>query len=128
MVRVKNCAILLLSLCCVALVVAQRTPPPRSETPTLDLVDNTTGLAPLYQSSDPTVRRNGNYIIKLKQTTEFDDFGRLLGKLSDQNKNAPSGAVPVQGLSGYSTVGLGVMAELNDDALKVVSISMHTSV
>ena len=126
MVRVKNCAILLLSVCCIALIVAQRTPPPRSGTPTLVLVDNTTGLAPLYQSSDPTVRRNGSYIIKLKQTTEFDDFGRFLGKLSDQNKNAPSGAVPVQGLRGYSTVGLGVIAELNDDALKVVGISVYT--
>ena len=122
-VRVKNCAILLLSMCCVVLVVAQRTPPPRSEKPTLDLVDNTPGLAPLYQSSDPTVRRNGSYIIKLKQTTEFDDYGRLLGKLHDQNRNVPSGAVPVQGLSGYSTMGLGVMAKLNNDALKVVSIS-----
>ena len=119
----ENCAILLLSVCCAAtLVIAQRTPPPCvEEPPKLDLVDNSPGLAPLFRSSDPSVRRNGSYIIKLKKTTEFDDFGRLLGKLNDQNKNAPSGSVPVQGLSGYSTVGLGVMAELNDDALKVVS-------
>ncbi|XP_065900631.1 uncharacterized protein [Dysidea avara] len=118
----ENCAVLLFSVCFVAtLVVAQRTPPPRVEKPPkLDLVDNTPGLAPLFRSSDPSVRRNGSFIIKLKKTTEFDDYSTLLGKLNDQNKNATSGAVPVQGLSGYSTVGLGVMAELNDDALKMV--------
>ena len=123
MVRVKNVrANLLFSVCCVTmLVVAQRTPPPREEPPKLNLVDNTPGLAPFYRSSDPSVRRNGSYIIKLKKTTEFDDFGRLLGKLSDLNKNVSSGSVPVQGLCGYSAIGLGVIAELNDDALKVVS-------
>ena len=121
MVRVKSSACLLLSVfCVVTVVVAQRKPPPRVDPPKLRLVDNTPGLAPLYRSSDPNVRRNGNYIVKLKQKTEFDDFNRLLGKLNDQNKDAPSGSVPVQGLSGYSTVGPGVMAELNDNALKVV--------
>jgi len=125
MLGLKNCAISLISVCCVAtLVVAQRTPPPRSKTPTLKLVDNARDLAPLYQSSDPSIRRNGSYIVKLKKTTGFDDFTGLLGKLTDQNKKAPSGGgVPVQGLSGYSTIGLGVMAELNDNALKVVSVS-----
>ena len=117
MILVKYCVL----LCVASLVTAQRTPPPRMDPPTLELVDSRPGFSPLYQGSDPSLRRNGRHIIKLKETTRFDDMGRLVGKLSDQNKNAPAGSVPVRGMSGYSTVGLGVMAELNKDVLDVVS-------
>ncbi|XP_065902782.1 aqualysin-1-like [Dysidea avara] len=116
MILVKYCVL----LCVASLVTAQRTPPPRMDPPTLELVDSRPGFSPLYQGSDPSLRRNGRHIIKLKETTRFDDMGRLVGKLSDQNKNAPAGSVPVRGMSGYSTVGLGVMAELNKDVLDVV--------
>ena len=134
MVLRKNCAILLIFVCCVAtFVVAKRTspsrappsraPPPREEPPSLSLVDSKPGFSPLYQGTNESLR------LKLKETTdsaydnEFDNLGRLLGKLNDQNENAPPGSVRVQGLSSYSTVGLGVMAELTDDALDVVSTS-----
>jgi len=134
----KNCVILLISLCCGASLVRDvagrtpppritpsRAPPPREEPPTLSLVDSRPGFSPLYQGTNETLRLKGRYIIKLKETTEaaydneYNNLGRLLGKLSDQNKDAPSGTVRVQG--SYSTVGLGVMAELTDDALEVVS-------
>jgi len=104
-----------------------RAPPPREEPPTLSLVDSKPGFSPLYQGTSESLRLKGRYIIKMKETTEsaydneFDNLGRLLGKLSDQNENAPPGSVRVQGLSSYSTVGLGVMASLTDDALDVVS-------
>ena len=135
MLLMKNCtAILLISLCCVATLVAAqrtrptrptsppRTPPPREEAPTLDLVDNRPGYSPLYQGTVESSRIKGRYIISMKKSREHDDLGLLLSKLSSQNKDAPSGSVPVQGLSGYSTVGRGVMAELDDDALDLVNI------
>ena len=113
---------LLLFLCC-ATVLAQPTPLDR-EPSRPRLVDQRPGYRPLYQSSDETKRRNGSYIIKLKNTTRIDDLGRIMGRLTDQDQNPNDDAV-VQGLSGYSMVGLGVMATLNQEALDSVSTAMY---
>ena len=113
---------LLLFLCC-ATVLAQLTPLDR-EPSRPRLVDQRPGYRPLYQSSDETKRRNGSYIIKLKNTTRIDDLGRIMGRLTDQDQNPNDDAV-VQGLSGYSMVGLGVMATLNQEALDSVSTAMY---
>lgn len=116
---INHCStILLLSLCCTA-VLAQRVKPTR-EPSKPKLIDDRPGYSPLYQSSDESRRRSGSYIIKLKDTTEFDDLGRIMAKLTDQDQD-PNSNVAVQGLSGYSMVGLGVMATLNQEALDTVS-------
>ena len=112
---------LLLFLCC-ATVLAQLTPLDR-EPSRPRLVDQRPGYRPLYQSSDETKRRNGSYIIKLKDTIGYDDLGRIMGRLTDQDQNPNDDAV-VQGLSGYSMVGLGVMATLNQKALDSVSTAI----
>ena len=113
---------LLLFLCC-ATVLAQLTPLDR-EPSRPRLVDQRPGYRPLYQSSDETKRRNGSYIIKLKDTIGYDDLGRIMGRLTDQDQNPNDDAV-VQGLSGYSMVGLGVMATLNQKALDSVSTAIY---
>ena len=113
-------AILLLSLCC-TIILAQRVQPTRQPSrPTL--VDERPGYSPLYLSSDETKRRNGSYIIKLKDSTKFDDLGRIMAKMTDQDQD-PSDEAVVQGLSGYSMVGLGMMASLNQKALDSVSVT-----
>ena len=109
---------LLLFLCC-ATALAQITQLDR-EPSRPRLVDERPGYRPLYQSSDETKRRNGSYIIKLKDSIRYDDLGRLMARMTDQAQN-PNGEVMVQGLSGYSMVGLGVMATLNQNALDSVS-------
>ena len=96
--------------------------PPTREPSRLSLVDPQPGYSPLYQSSDEKNRRNGSYIIKLKDSTRFDDLGRIMARLTDQDQDPNDNAV-VQGLSGYSMVGLGVMATLNQEALDSVSIA-----
>ena len=111
-------AILLLILCCTA-IPAQRVQPtrvPSSQT----LVDDKEGYSPLYQSSDNSKRRTGHYIVKLKDTTKFDDLGRIMAKMTDQGQN-PNDEAVVQGLSGFSMVGQGMMASLNQKALDSVS-------
>ena len=113
--------VLLLCLCC-ATIVAQREPP-RRQPSRPRLVDVRPGYSPLYQSSDETKRRNGSYIVKLKDTRKLDDLGRIMAKLTTQAQRSDSSdeAVVVQGLSGYSMVGLGMMAILNQKALDEVS-------
>ena len=113
-----SCVVLLLFYSC-ATIIAQREQPTREPSRQV-LVDERKGFRPLYQSSDETRRRNGSYIIKLKDTTKFDDLGRIMAKMTDQNEDS-SDEVTVQGLSGYSMVGLGVMATLNKNALDTVS-------
>lgn len=114
--------VLLLFLCC-AMALAQPTQLDR-EPSRPRLVDERPGFSPLYRSSDETKRRNGSYIIKLKDSRRVDDLGRIMGRLTDQDQNPNDDAV-VQGLSGYSMVGLGVMATLNQEALDSVSTAMY---
>ena len=109
---------------CYASTAAQRVAPTRRPASKPVLVDPRPGFSPLYQSSDQSKRRNGTYIIKLKDTTKFDDLGRIMAKLTDQDQDPKDDAV-VQGLSGYSMVGLGVMASLNNKALDSVSSAKH---
>ena len=111
---------LLLLFLCYATVLAQPRIQLGREPSRPRLVDQRRGFSPLYRSSDATRRRNGSYIIKLKNSTRFDDMGRLMARLTDQDQNPNDNAV-VQGLSGYSMVGLGVMATLNQNALDSVS-------
>ena len=117
--RIKCSSLAFLVLFCCAAVLAQRDPLGRNPSrPTL--VDKRPGYRPLFRSSDETKRRNGSYIIKLKKTTQFQDLGRIMARLTDQDQDPKDDAV-VQGLSGYSMVGLGVMATLNEKALDSVS-------
>ena len=109
-----------------ATIIAQREQPTREPSRQV-LVDERKGFSPLYHSSDETRRRNGSYIIKLKKTTSFDDLDRIMAKLTDQNQNS-SDEVAVQGLSGYSMVGQGVMAMLNKKALDTVSTTKQCHV
>ena len=111
-------ATLLLILCCTA-ILAQREQPTRV-TSSQTLVDDRPGYRPLYRSSDKSKRRSGSYIVKLKNTTKFDDLGRIMAKMTDQDQD-PNDEAVVQGLSGYSMVGLGMMASLNKKALDSVS-------
>ena len=117
--EVKHSTLTLFLLFCCAAVLAQRSPLGRDPSrPTL--VDDKSGYRPLFRSSDETRRRNGTYIIKLKEKTQFQDLGRIMARLTDQDQD-PKDDAQVQGLSGYSMVGLGVMATLNEKALDSVS-------
>ena len=113
-----QCVILLLCICSTA-ILAQRVQPTRDPSRQM-LVDQRPGYRPLYQSSDESRRINGSYIIKLKDSTKIDDLGRIMAKMTDQDQD-PSNEAVVQGLSGYSMVGLGMMASLNQKALDSVS-------
>ena len=118
----KFYSVVLLLFLCYTAILAQRVQPTRNP-PSQTLVDDRPGYSPLYQSSDETRRRNGNYIIKLKDTTEIDDLGRIMAKMTTQAQRSANSSdeVVVQGLSGYSMVGLGMMATLNQKALDEVS-------
>ena len=113
---IKCCCLLLLLFLFYITVWAQPRDPQNREPSRPKLVDNRPGYRPLYQSSDESRRRNGSYIIKLKNTTRFEDLGRIMARLTDQDDD-PNDEAIVQGLSGYSMVGLGVMATLNQKAL-----------
>ena len=116
---VKFCSAILLLCLCYTTARAQRITPDRNPS-SPKLVDPRPGYSALYQGSDESRRRNGIYIIKLKNTTKFDDLGRLMAKMTDQGQS-PNSDEMVQGLSGYSMVGLGLIAMLNDKALDTVS-------
>ena len=120
---VKYSVVFLLFLCCTA-IQGQRVQPTRKP-PSQTLVDVKPGYSPLYQSTDETKRRTGNYIIKLKDTTDFDDLGRIMAKMTTQAQRSANSSddekVVVQALSGFSVVGQGVMATLNQNALDAVS-------
>ena len=126
---IKFYSLMLLLFLCYTTVLAQTgippTPPTR-EPSRLSLVDSRPGYSPLYQSSDETRRRNGSYIIKLKDSTRFDDLGRIMARLTNEDQD-PKNDARVQGLSGYSMVGLGVMATLNQEALDSVSIAHYSA-
>ena len=96
----KSCLRLL--LCYASLLAAQTTRRP----------------APLHLGLDVNSRRNGSYIIKLKDTVKFDDLGRLAGELHKKNLSISSDS----SLSIYFTVGLGVIAKLDKATLEEVSI------
>ena len=112
---------MLLFLCC-ATSLAQI--PLNREPSSPTLVDERPGYRPLYQSSDETKRRNGSYIITLKDSIRTDDLGRLMARMTSAS-TTPNDSVVVQGLSGFSMVGLGVMATLNQAALDLVSTAMY---
>jgi len=116
---IKFCSAILLLCLCYTTARAQRITPDRNPS-SPKLVDPRPGYSALYQGSDESRRRNGIYIIKLKNTTTVDDLGRITAKMTDQGQNQSSDAM-VQGMSTFSMIGLGLIAMLNDKALDTVS-------